>query len=167
MSDFYKVYIQKERDVSAVVETITDFGIYCADIPFTIIGEAKEPTSRNWYDEDGIDEYIPAGGLKISAYEMEVKFCCKGDKFSANTTIRKFLDYLTGKDGTGAMMKMYCDYTRIGRQHMRYIKVKDEAELVRDKDGDILVFSATFKVGDPTTDITPSKDSDGKITTLE
>lgn len=158
MSDFYKVYMQKESDGSEVKETIADFGIYCADIPFSITGDAKEVTSRNWYDEDGLDEYIPANGLKISAYDMEVKFCCKGDKFSANTTIRKFLDYIIGKDGTGAMLKMYCDYTNIGRRHIRYVKMDDKAELVRDEDGDILVFSISFKVGDPITDITPTFD---------
>lgn len=86
---------------------------------------------------------------------MDVKFCCKGDKFSSNAKIQKFLRYLTGLDGSGAEMKMYCTWTKIGRKGIRFDKLSDKADLIRDEDGDVLVFTITFKVNDPITDILP------------
>ena len=152
---YEKVYIQKTRLGSVIKETVADFDIYCADMPFKLFVEAKEPAKRDWLDEHGDDEYIPDGGLKMKAYTMDVKFCCKGDKFSSNAKIQKFLRYLTGLDGSGAEMKMYCTWTKIGRKGIRFDKLSDKADLIRDEDGDVLVFTITFKVNDPITDILP------------
>lgn len=163
---YEKVYIQKTREGSAVRETIADFDIYCADMPFRLFVEAKEPSKRDWADEHGDDEYIPEDGLKMKAYTMDVKFCCKGDKYSSNEKIRKFISYLTGMDGTGAELKMYCTWTKIGRKGIRFDKLNDKAELVRDGDGDILVFTITFKVNDPTTDVLPIVDANNEVKEL-
>ena len=73
---FDKVYIQKTQSNAPLVETVKDFDIYCADMPFKIAEEAKGLTSRDWADEDGEDEYIPPTGLKMKSYTMDVKFCC-------------------------------------------------------------------------------------------
>ena len=59
-------------------------------------------------------------------------------------------------DGTGAVMMMYCTWTKIGRKEMRFDKLNDKAELVRDNDGDTLVFTITFKVNDPVSDVSPT-----------
>lgn len=150
---YYKIFLQSEQDGSAVIETIEDFGFYCMDIPFTVIQKAKEPAVRSWKDEDGDDEYIPHTGLYAESYEMAIKFGFKGDKFAATQALGLFLAYLRGS----GMMKMYCDYTLIGRQHVRFVSIADDATLVRDESGDLLVVKITFKVNDPTTDITLSK----------
>lgn len=163
---YEKVYIQKIGTGSPVKETIADFDIYCADMPFKLFVEAKAPSKRDWYDEHGDDEYIPNGGLKLKAYTMDVRFCCKGDKYSSNEKIKKFINYLTGLDGSGAEMKMYCTWTKIGRKGIRFDKLNDKAELLRDEDGDTLVFTITFKVNDPITDITPIIDTYNIVTTL-
>lgn len=93
---------------------------------------------------------------------MKVKFGYKGDKFSANEKINDFLGYL--KQGA---MKMYCNYTKIGRQNIVLSKIDDSATLVRDnQDGDLLVFTVIFKVYDPVTDIIPTTDAKGNVTTL-
>ena len=97
---------------------------------------------------------------------MDVRFCCKGDKYSSNEKIKKFINYLTGLDGSGAEMKMYCTWTKIGRKGIRFDKLNDKAELLRDEDGDTLVFTITFKVNDPITDITPIIDTHNIVTTL-
>lgn len=149
--EYYRIYMQKESDGAVVIDTISSFGLYCMDIPFKVADSVKEPVSRDWHDEDGVDEYIPKEGLRMSAYEMDIKFGFKGDKFAANKSIGDFLDYLM--DG---YVKLYCDYTRIGRQHVRFSKLSDDAELVRCEDGDILIFKVTFKVCDPVTDVTLS-----------
>ena len=163
---FEKVYIQKMVDNAKLVETISDFDIYCADMPFKLFEEAKEPSKRDWHDEHGEDEYIPADGLVMKPYTMDGKFCCKGGRDSANAKISKFLKYITGRDGSGAEMKMYCTWTGIGRRGIRFVKLNDNAELVRDDNGDILVFKVTFKVNDPVTDIAPIFNNGNKVTGL-
>ena len=148
----YKVYIKQDKSGASVVETIEDFGLYCVDIPFKPAGDVKDVASRDWKDENGVDEYIPAGGLKMSAYEIDVKFGYKGDKFGANEAISSLLSYLT----TG-YVSIYDTYTGIGRQKVRLVKLNDNADIVRDDDGDILIFSVTMRVCDPKTNITLSK----------
>ena len=63
-------------------------------------------------------------------------------------------------------MKYYCDYTKEGRSGVRFVKINDDAELVRDDDGDILVVSVELKVNAPMSDITYTTDSDGNIVSL-
>ncbi|WP_333615542.1 hypothetical protein [Bacteroides pyogenes] len=162
--NYEKVYIQKIKDGSTIKETIADFDIYCSAMPFKLYAEAKEPSKREWQDEHGDDEYIPADGLKMKAYFMDVEFCCKGDKFSTNEKINNFIKYVTGMDGSGAEMKMYCTWTKIGRQRIRFDKLNDDAKLIRDdEEGDILIFKITFKVNDPITDIKPIIENDKVI----
>ena len=149
------LYIQKTKSGATVKDTVTNFDIYCMEIPFVIMNEAKDLASNDWFDEHGNDEYIPSA-LKMKAYEMDVKFACKGAWKTCNAKINAFVRYLTGADGSGAEMKMYSTYTQIGRQGIRFVSLNDDAELVRDKNGDILMFTVTFRVNDPVTDITLS-----------
>lgn len=166
MAKYYNIYIQKEAESSPVVDIINDFDMQCASIPFIIANETKKLTERDWAGEDGKDVYIP-NQLPVSAYSMNIKLCCKGEKFSANAKIKNLVDYLLGRDGDGVYMKVYCDYTKIGRKHVRFTKLSDRAELVRnDSDGDILVFQIEVSVDDPVTDIAPILDANGKITKL-
>lgn len=152
----YNVFIQKEQTGAAVKETVADFDVWCASIPFDIGMEVKEPVVKDWKDEDGEDSYL-GDSLKFAAYDMTVKWCCKGDKFSANAVIKKFLSYLSGRDGSGMKMKMYCDWTNVGRRHIRLKKVSDDASLHRDDEGDVVTFSTVLRVEDPVTEITLSK----------
>ena len=134
-------------------------------IPFGPMPSSKELSKNEWADEDGDDEYIPER-LAISGYSMTVKLGFKGDKNSANASLRKMLGYLTGADGSGVEMKYYCDYTKEGRSGVRFVKINDDAELVRDDDGDILVVSVELNVNAPMSDITYTTDSDGNIVSL-
>lgn len=154
MAKYYKVYMQKEKSGEVMKETIADFGMYCMTIPFSIGGTAKALTERSWAEEDGKDVYVPQQ-LKMESYTMKVKFGCKGEKFSANKNITDMLDYLTGRDGSGVYMKLYCDYTKVGRRHVRFTKLSDDATLVRtDDDGDILIVEMEMAVDDPVTEVT-------------
>ena len=152
----YNVFIQKEQTGAVVKETIADFGVWCASIPFDIGMVVKEPVVKDWKDEDGEDSYL-GDSRKFTAYDMTVKWCCKGDKFSANAAIKKFLNYLSGRDGSGMKMKMYCDWTNVGRRHIRLKKVSDDANLHRDDEGDVVTFSTVLRVEDPVTEVTLSK----------
>lgn len=160
MAKPYAIYFKKMKDDALVVDTLDNWGIVCKDFPFKLYGEAKELPSHDWKDEDGDDEYIP-DVLPIAAYEMEVEFAYKGNMFTANSNIKGFLDYLTGREGDGAEFMCYDTFTRIGRQKMRFVSVSEDI-FHRDQNNseygcDVIVFSVTFKVNDPVTDITLSK----------
>lgn len=156
MAEPYAILFKKMKDDALVVDTFDSWNIVCKDFPFKLYGEAKELTVQDWKDMDGDDEYIPSV-LPIAAYEVDVEFVYKGDVNTANVKIRAFLDYLTGRDGTGAEFMVYDTYTRIGRQRMRYMSVEDDVFFRQTDGGDIVVFSVTFKVNDPVTDITLTK----------
>lgn len=152
----YAIYFKKMKNDALVADTLDNWGIVCKGFPFKLYGEAKELPSYDWKDSNGADEYIPSV-IPISDYELSVEFAYKGDVNTANTSIQSFLDYLTGRDGTGAEMMVYDTYTRIGRQHIRYVGVDEDVFHRQDESGDIVVFSVTFKVNDPVTNITLSK----------
>lgn len=147
------LYIQKTSSGSTVKETVADFDIYCMNIQFSTMQDAKELPNNDWYDEHGDDEYIPST-LMLKAYTMDIKFACKGAEKSANAKINALMSYLTGADGSGSEMKIYSTYTQIGRQGVRFLKLSEDAELIRDKNGDILMFTVTFKINDPVTNVT-------------
>lgn len=152
-----KIYIQKIKDESEPqadkLELGEDFGFYGMELPFKISGEVKEPENNEWADEDGDDEYLPEDGLKMKAFEIDMKLGYKGDKNTANDKLETLLEYLTGRDGSGTRMKIYSSYTKIGYNDVRFKSISDDAELVRDDNGDILVIKITLKVNDPITKI--------------
>lgn len=151
--EYYKFYIQKESAGSTVIDTVERFGMYEVQSKFYGGREVKEPAKREWRDEDGDDEFIPSTPV-FKAQEMEVRFAYKGTMSSANGKLEGFIKYLSD----GGTMKIYDSYNGIGRQNVRFVSVPDDAELVRDSvDGDILVFTVKFKVNDPVTNITLSK----------
>lgn len=162
MAKYFRIYLQKESDGAEVKDTIDDFGMYVSESPFKPCDSVKEPTKREWYDEEGDDEYVPADGLRMASYENKVKFLFKGDAFDATEKTKSFVEYLR----TAGLMKMYCEFNKIGRQHVRLKSI--DPTLYRDaNDGDILTLSVTFKFNDPITDIEPKEwDKNGKPTRL-
>lgn len=149
---YYNLYFQKSTSGQPVIDTITEWGMYCMEMSINTEYTVKDISKNDWNDEHGDDEYIPQT-LMLKGYETKIKLGFKGDKFAANAALKSMLNYLTGMDDTGAEMKFYCDFTKEGRQNVRFVKIDDNAELVRDDDGDILVVSITLKVNDPITDI--------------
>lgn len=156
MAKPYAILFKKMADDASVVDTLDNWGIVCKDFPFKLYGEAKELSSNDWKDEDGDDEYIPSE-LKIASYELEVEFVYKGSINTANVNIKGFLDYLTGRGGTGAELMVYDTYTKIGRQSVRYVSVDEDIFWRQEEGGDVVVFAVTFKVNDPVTDIALAK----------
>lgn len=149
---YYKFYIQKETTGSAVKELGEDFGFYETESKFYGGNAVKEVAKRDWYDEDGDDEFVPEQ-QKFKAFEAEIKFGYKGDMNTANGKLKALQDYLYG--GT---MKFYDSYNRVGRQNVRFEEISDDAELVRNTDdGDILIITLKLKVNDPKTEITLTK----------
>lgn len=150
-----KIYVQKIAGdglaEAEVKELGADFGFYGMEIPFVLAADVKEPSKNDWKDEDGDDEYLPAEGLRLSAFDFELKLGYKGSRDSANARLEALLEYLTGRDGTGPRFKIYSTYTGKGYNDVRFSGLSDDAELVRDDGGDILVVTITLKVNDPAT----------------
>lgn len=150
------LYIRKVGS-STVVDTSTAYGVYVAEMPYLLLGEAKELPSNNWHDEHGDDEYIPPQ-LMMEPQEAEFTFAYKGSIDSASASILSFLDFLTGADGTGAEFSWYDPYWKIGRQATRLLEVDDDAgygEYTEDGVKKCMVkFTVTMKVNDPVTRIT-------------
>lgn len=157
--DYYKFYIQKDASDAVVKELGADFGFYETESKFYGGWSVKDVAKRDWPDEDGDDEYVPTD-LKLKAYDMQVKFGYKGDKYSANEKLSALQEYLCS--GT---MRIYDSYNAIGRQGVRFASIDDDAELVRDDvDGDILIISVKLKVNDPRTAVEPVWGADAEQT---
>lgn len=150
------LYIKKAGS-QTTVDTTTAYGVYVAEMPYLLLGEAKELPSNNWHDEHGDDEYIPSV-LMMEAQEVEFTFAYKGDLSTASSSILSFIDFLRGADGTGAEFSWYDPYWKIGRQATRYMELDDDAEYGEYEEGGtkkcMVKFKVTLKVNDPVTRIT-------------
>lgn len=151
----YTLLMQKMKEGASVKDSLTDFDIVCTSVPFEGT-EVKELPSNNWLDEDGDDTYIP-DVLPISGYDMEIGMCYKGALSSCYTKMKAFRDYLTGKDGSGAAMKIYSQYTGIGRQNVYCTSISDP-EFSKSNIDEVLEFSVTLHVTDPVTDVVLNKE---------
>lgn len=153
---YYKFYTQKEADKASVKEWGADFGFYEMECKFYGGNAVKDVAKRDWYDEDGDDEFIPSA-QKYKAFEMTAKFGFRGGKYAANDALKVLQDYLNG--GT---IKFYDSYNAVGRKNVRFLEISDDAELVRsDSDGDILCINVKMKVNDPRTEVRLEMDEDG------
>lgn len=155
MAKLYGIYFQKSKPGSPVIDTKSQWGVVCKDFPFAVYGETKELPKRDWKDEDGEDTFIP-DRLYMQAYDLDVEFAYKGEMDTANEKVIGFLDYLSGKDDSGAELKVYDTYTKIGRQSVYYKSVEPDLFVRKTDEGDVLTFSVTFRVTDPQTQITLS-----------
>ncbi|GAE83339.1 hypothetical protein JCM10512_1605 [Bacteroides reticulotermitis JCM 10512] len=110
-------------------------------------------------DEDGEDVFIPEI-LTVKAYDLDVDFSYKGA--DAENGVRVFIDYLLGHDGTGASLKVYNPYIKMGRSKI-YITGFSEPEFNRENDEEIANFTISFRVTDPRTRVVPSYDGNNNI----
>ena len=156
--DYYKFYIQKEGKDSTgaaypVKELGEDFKLYEVESKFYGNLTVKDLPNRSWHDENGDDEFVP-DVYKYKAYEMSVKLACQGKPMTSNTTIKALKDYLSG-----GQFEIYDTFNGIGRQHVRFVEIPDDAKLYRHKYGvdECLVFTLKMKVNDPVTDVTLKK----------
>lgn len=147
----YSIYVKKEN--GRVIDTQDEWGIVCKEFTFLLYGESKELPKRDWHDEDGEDTFFPSQ-LAMAAYDLYVEFGYKGAMDSANVAVRSFLDYLTGRDGSGTYLSVYDTYTKIGRQGVYFKSVGQDVFVRNTSEGDLVVFNVKFRVTDPMTEIT-------------
>lgn len=147
-----KMGVDGQGNAYTMHESVSQWGVWCRDIPFKLLDKAKDPSKVSWLDEHGDDEYIPSTGVYLEAYTMKVDFGCK--LTSAVSDVREkvglFLTYLR----ESGMLMLYSSHTRIGRKNVRLSSVPDDAKWKNEGGEEWLVFSVIFKVNDPVTDIT-------------
>lgn len=147
----YSLLMQKMKEGEAVKDSFSAFGVVCTDVPMVVGEEVKELPTRDWPDEDGEDTYVP-DVLPFAAYDWEIEMCYKGAVGTAQAKMKAFRDYLTGRDGSGALMKVYAPWTKEGRQNV-YLKSMETDEFWRSNVDEGVTFTVTLRVMDPVTDV--------------
>lgn len=143
-----------------VFESVSNWGIWCKNIPFKVFEKVKEPAKTEWHDEHGDDEYIGSEGVYMEAYSIQIEFGCKittdRDVDTMHSAIVNdvrervgdFLEYLR----LSGMMRIYSSHTRIGREYVRLEQIDDDATWKSNDNEEWLIFKVTLKVNDPITD---------------
>ena len=141
---------------SDVIDTQATFRVACQECPFKYLPESKELPKRDWYDEDGDDIYIPTDGLKFKAYDMEMKFIYVGTEQTMKNDIMGFINFIYGRNENGSpLLKIYDEYTKIGRKGIYVSNVDDELLAYDDVNENVIgIFKVKFRVTDPATEIT-------------
>ena len=168
MEDRYCLLFQKGE--GTVVNSFTQWGIVCCNVPFNAGGKTKQLASRSWHDEHGDDAYIPAA-VKFEATDVEFEFAYKGQELASNpfnlslaaSQIDAFKLWLSGNDtsaGSGAEMKIYSPFSAIGRQGCYLLEISNEEPKLQLKqergnlyNENIVTFKAKFRITDPVTNI--------------
>ena len=150
------------------VNTFTQWGIACCNVPFKAGGKTKDLAKREWYDEHGEDTYMPTK-LMFEGYDAEFEMACviKGGAWNLSepfNRIDNFKKWLSGNDtteGSGCELKIYSPYSTIGRQGCYLLEISDEdphlqiaSEAGNNYKENVLTFKVKFRVTDPYTDIT-------------
>lgn len=147
LSGYKPFYLQGASDTTAK-DSLATWGLMVKSIPFKALPEPKEPYSNDWHDEHGDDEYNDK--MFYAAYTMDVTFLLVADsQEEIVSSLRTFFAHVQ----QGEFM-IYDDFTKIGRQCVRYAGFTDNAYKFRDGDKCYLEFTVTFKVNDPVTFIT-------------
>lgn len=163
----------KNYSKGSVVDLKESFNIICQDFPFKKNPKSKDLPSRDWYDEDGLDVYIP-DTLPIKHYDFDVFFLYVGTKENIRADISKFIDFIYGriKGNNGDSVKssrlaVYNEYVGMGRKDIVVSEVENTLFYLSNNDPDaIATFKVKFTVYDPTTVVTPVESSSGKVIEL-
>ncbi len=161
MAKEYTLLMQKTASGSQLKSSYDDFGFAVRDIPWPDV-ETQEPAKREWPGEHGEDVYIPASGLRLQAYDLEVELLYKGEINTAYAKYKALRDYLIG---SGGFLKLYDPYWKRGRQNV-YVRKFGELKPIRTNVDECLGFKATFRVADPVTEVIAATNQDGAIINL-
>ena len=136
MPTWIQVGVDGKRDIS------TYYNITCKSIPFKPFPDLKDIPKREWFDQQGDDEFIPANPV-FKAYEIDMPMSFVGVLNDARDSIYSFLQYLQG-----AEFSVYDEYKQKGVR-ARYVTYNDDAFFRRDID--VVSFSVKLKVNNPLT----------------
>lgn len=140
-----------------IVDMEKYFNIVCLELPPLHATETQDVSSQEWFGEDGEDVYLPST-LSLKAFDWSAKLGCKASSASAvNNYINTFVKALKGGVGRGnAMMKIYSAFLDMGRQNIYFKNIKDIDLFVDGEGASDAMFTITFRVTDPVTEIVPN-----------
>jgi len=138
MSALLPSYIQKGTDARKDLDVT--YGILLKSIPFKPFPELKDLPVRDWPDEQGDDEYIPANPV-FKAYETSVELIYTGLTNTARQMIYSMLQYIQG-----AEFNIFDTFKRTGIR-CRYVGYEDSAYYNKERQS--VEFSVKVKVNNP------------------
>lgn len=149
--DYLPLYIKvgtagaysKSMEYEEPFDTRSAYGLWIKHIPYMIMPQIKEPITQTWNDEDGDDVYLPLGGVKCEAYDLDVDFVFMSDFGDANIVIPRFVSRIKGK-----WLRLYDSYTRTVRDGV-FVKKIDDTTFRSRKNKDIIKIRVKFRVNNP------------------
>lgn len=148
----YSLLMQKTKDGSTVKSSLADFGFAMCDIQWP--GEESQDVAvREWPGEHGEDAYIPPSGLKLKAYDLNVKLSYRGKPNTATPKFNALRSYLIGAAGDGAELQIFDPYWRKGRKAVYFKSIEIDESFKTNADEGLSV-KLTFRVTDPISEIT-------------
>lgn len=131
-------WIQKGADIAKNINT--EWGMTLKSIPFKAFPDMKEVFTREWVEQSGEEEYLPATPV-FKSYEMDVQFVYLGALDTAGEKIFKFCEYMAGSE-----VSLYDEFTKVGCR-CRFVSYDEKAFYRRDEDA--VQFSIKVKVNNP------------------
>ena len=145
MNGYRPMLFQKLTEGSEIRNS-TDWNIYVKKVPFKPIGDLKTPYVQNYKDRDGNDVCYPSTP-RYEAYDLKCDFAYMGPENTASPMVVLFIKYLV----ENGLFKFFDTYTNIGKTNVNY--KSNDAEQYFNSDQNVVVFSITFTINDPVTDV--------------
>lgn len=164
----YKTYIQQlgydgiSYTKGSVVDLLARFNIACMEFPYVRNPKAKDLPTRDWAGDDGLDVYIPNGGLPAKSYDIDVTFLYVGTESLMRNDLVRFINFITGRAKgnvndtvQSGRLAVYDEHVQMGRKDVIVSEIDNELFYRSDSDDDkVAKFRVKFTVYDPTTEIT-------------
>lgn len=163
----YKTYVQQlwfdgeTYTKGNVVDLFARFNVVCQDFPYKRNPKSKDLPARDWAGEDGLDVYIPVGGLPAKSYDIDVTFLYKGNESTMRDDLIAFISFITGNSkGSGrdavqsGRLAIYDEHVQMGRKDVVVNEIDNELYYRSIYDNDkVAQFKVKFTVYDPTTEV--------------
>lgn len=145
---YYRFYFLK-GDVAnpTIYETLEHWNMVCKAFPYNVIGEVKDVPTIDWADEDGVEVYIPDGGIPLKEQVVDIEFVCYSS--DARRDMAKFRNFVLGRDGTGVVLGVYDSFTGLSGANVLYQNFKPDLYHTEVNGMDVVVFKITFKFCSP------------------
>lgn len=156
ISDYAPFYIQRDGDTTAT-NILSTYGVIVKDSGYPMNRKAKEPYKNDWKDRDGDDEWNTVLNYEAFTYTIECAIFTRNSNGVAaarqelETAVRAFENFLRNGE-----FKFYSSYHNFGFQGTRVEEFSSPGSSGFKTFGNTarVIFSVTFKVNDPTTDMT-------------
>lgn len=167
MADYKRFYVQQQSydgssytNVGDAVELGT-YNVVCQEFPFKYLPETKELPKRDWPDENGDDVYFPTDGLKMKAFDMDVKFLYAGPIstytqdgntiYGMRDNLTRLISFLRGRNSDGSpCLLIYDEYTDIALCGVYVSEISNDLYEYNDVNINAhAVFKVKFRVTNP------------------